>query len=146
MKKVITIAMGVFLGLVLCIIVSLVMCSIPLIDSPKKTPSLIPLDEYTPSPEAPDLGKVEVLSFRCYPDPDLPSTSHVVGEVKNQGSKTVEWVKIITTFYDSEGDMTYTDFTYCMPKTLKPNQSCTFDSWMDSSGESTKCGVRVTYR
>lgn len=102
--------------------------------------------EATATPEAPDLGKVKILSFRCYPDPDLLGTSHVVGEVRNQGSTTVQWVKIITTFYDTQGDMTHTDFTYCMPKTLKPGQSCTFDSWMDSNSESIKCGVRVTYK
>jgi len=154
MKKVTTIALGVFLGLVLCIVASLAMCSVPLIDLPQKSriPTPIPLDEYTPSidltatPEVLDLGKVEILSFRCYPDPDLPSTSHVVGEIKNRKSKTVYWVKIITTLYDSQGDVTYTDFTYCMPKTLKPGQSCTFDSWMDSNSESIKCRVRVTYK
>jgi len=154
MRKVTTIAIGVFLGLVLCIVASLVTCSVPLVDFPKKSRALIPLDEYRPSdtteikptPEVLDLGKIEILSFRCYPDPDLPGTSHVVGEIKNRKSRTVNWVKILTTFYDAQGDVTYTDFTYCMPKTLKPGEVCTFDSWMDSNSESIKCGVRVTYK
>lgn len=113
----------------------------------QQVPSDVTEVEPTTAPKAPESSSVEVLSFRCYPDPDLPGTAHVVGEVKNQGTKTVHSVKIMTTLYDSEDNVMNTDFTYCRPDTLKPNQACTFDSWMRStSDESVKCGVRVTYK
>lgn len=52
---------------------------------------------------------------------------HVVGEIKNIGTITATYVKIIATFYDSEGKVVATDFTYADPHDIEPNQVAPFD-------------------
>lgn len=51
----------------------------------------------------------------------------IIGQVKNLGSDTVEFVKIGLTVYDKNGDVVGTDSTYAAATTLKPNQKSSFD-------------------
>lgn len=51
----------------------------------------------------------------------------VIGQVKNIGTDTVEFVKIGLTVYDRNGDVIGTDSTYSDATTLKPNQKSSFD-------------------
>lgn len=52
---------------------------------------------------------------------------HIVGEVLNQAPVTANSVKIIATFYDANGQVTGTDFTYADPSDLAPGQRAPFD-------------------
>lgn len=51
----------------------------------------------------------------------------IIGQVKNIGRDTVEFVKIGLTVYDKNGDVIGTDSTYAASTTLKPNQKSSFD-------------------
>lgn len=51
----------------------------------------------------------------------------IVGQVKNIGTDTVEFVKIGLTVYDKNGDVVGTESTYTDATTLKPNQKSSFD-------------------
>jgi len=50
----------------------------------------------------------------------------LIGQVKNIGNGTAEWVKILMTFYDKNGDVLSTEFNYAEVKTLHPGQKSTF--------------------
>jgi hypothetical protein len=49
----------------------------------------------------------------------------IIGQVKNVGTDTVEFVKIGLTVYDKNGDVVGTDSTYSTA--LQPNQKSSFD-------------------
>lgn len=51
----------------------------------------------------------------------------VIGQVKNIGSDTVEFVKLGLTVYDKNGDVVGTDSIYADASTLDPNQKSSFD-------------------
>lgn len=51
----------------------------------------------------------------------------IIGQVKNIGTETVEFVKIGLTVYDKNGDVVGTDSTYAEATTLEPNQKSSFD-------------------
>ena len=52
---------------------------------------------------------------------------HIVGEVLNQAPVTAKFVKIIATFYNANGQVIGTDFTYADPSDLAPGQRAPFD-------------------
>ena len=52
---------------------------------------------------------------------------HIVGEVFNQAPVTAKFVKIIATFYNANGQVIGTDFTYADPSDLAPSQRAPFD-------------------
>ena len=52
---------------------------------------------------------------------------HIVGEVLNQAPVTAKFVEIIATFYDANGQVIGTDFTYADPSELAPNQRAPFN-------------------
>jgi hypothetical protein len=88
----------------------------------------------------------------------------IIGQVKNIGSDTVEFVKIGLTVYDNNGDVVGTDSTYADSATLKPNQKSSFDiistkdnfsgmknyelslQWRDSNGEDQYIDNAQIYR
>ena len=51
----------------------------------------------------------------------------IIGQVKNIGSDTVEYVKIGLSVYDKNGDIIGTDSSYTQATSLEPNQKSTFD-------------------
>ena len=51
----------------------------------------------------------------------------IIGQVKNTGSDTLEFVKIGVSIYDKNGDIVGTDSTYAESTTLEPNQKSAFD-------------------
>ena len=53
--------------------------------------------------------------------------NNVIGQVKNIGSDTLEFIKIGLTVYDKNGDIVGTDSTYAESSTLGPNQKSSFD-------------------
>lgn len=50
----------------------------------------------------------------------------LVGQVKNIGNSTAEFVKITLNTYDKNGDLIGTDMTYANPNTLKAGQKSSF--------------------
>jgi len=60
----------------------------------------------------------------------------LVGQVKNIGDDTAQFVKIVLDTFDKNGDVLGTDETYVTADTLKPNQKSTFD--LSSSSDNFK--------
>lgn len=52
---------------------------------------------------------------------------HVVGEVQNGLSRSIDFVKVTGTFYDASNKVIGTDFTYTDPNTLEAGETASFD-------------------
>jgi len=52
---------------------------------------------------------------------------HIVGEIKNIGTVTATFVKVVATYYNATGNVVAVAFTYSDPKDLAPNQKAPFD-------------------
>jgi hypothetical protein len=83
-------------------------------------PTLVPEAKTTP-----DAVDVVLLSHKL--KRGSGGYNDVIGQVKNIGSDTVEFVKIGLTVYDKNGDVVGTDSSYADSATLKPNQKSSFD-------------------
>jgi plastocyanin len=53
-------------------------------------------------------------------------SSEIVGEVENNGTEPVKFVKVTVTFYDSSGDIVGTENTYADPSDLRPDMRAPF--------------------
>ena len=104
------------------------------------TPTPTPTSTPTPSPTKPG-----ILSHSSYTD--SLGYFNVVGEVKNNLSGNIKYVKITVTFYDAENIVIGTDYTYTKLDVLKPNQKSPFElsSYPDKI-EPTSYKLKVSYR
>jgi len=77
-----------------------------------------------------------------------PPAIEIRGEVKNIGRACVDYVKIIATFYDAEGRVIGSDFTYSDPSRLYPSQTAPFNIlWIDLLALAhQKTKIDITYR
>ncbi|MDQ6668429.1 MAG: Ig-like domain-containing protein [Thermoproteota archaeon] len=78
----------------------------------------------SPPPPTPN-GSLRILSHTSYID--SVGAFHVVGEVENNSSKTAKFVEIIGTFYNSNGTVVGTSFTFTKPHDLAPGAKAPFD-------------------
>jgi hypothetical protein len=80
----------------------------------------------TTGTESPDHnGSIVLLSQKL--KKGIGSYNHLVGEVKNIGNDTAQFVKIGLTTYDKNGGVLGTDDTYAKAQTLKASQKSAFD-------------------
>lgn len=84
---------------------------------------IITLEEASAS--APQTGGVVILSKS--ENTDVIGAFHIVGEVQNQTSAQVDYVKIIATFYNASNVVVGTEFSFSDPFTLAPGQKAPFD-------------------
>jgi hypothetical protein len=68
-------------------------------------------------------GNVNLLSQRFNQE---RYSSEIVGEVQNNGTEPVEFVKVAVTFYDSTGNVVGTENTYADPSDLRPGMKAPF--------------------
>lgn len=61
---------------------------------------------------------------------------HVKGEVHNEGSKEAKSVEVIGAFYNAEGDIVGTAFTYTDPEDIEPGGTASFDLQTDPGDRS----------
>jgi hypothetical protein len=69
-------------------------------------------------------ANVSLASQRAYNDADL---FHIVGEVQNTGTEAEEFVQIVASFYNENGQFVGTSFTYTTPNTVSPGTKAPFD-------------------
>ena len=69
----------------------------------------------------------------------------MVGEIKNRGEDDVTFVKIVATFYDKEGIVIGTDFTYTDPHDLRAGQKAPYDISISDSDVDVKNIASSTY-
>jgi hypothetical protein len=71
-------------------------------------------------------GGIDILSSSSFTD-DL-GYYHVVGEVKNNSpTDSMNYVKIVSTFYDNTRKVVGTDFTYTNVDVLRPTEKSSFE-------------------
>lgn len=70
-------------------------------------------------------NEITVLSSRTYID-DY-GFYHLVGEIQNNLGVPITYAKIVATFYDSQGQVVATDFTYSMIDILRPGEKSPFE-------------------
>lgn len=80
-------------------------------------------NEGTPQPPPP--GNVYISNDYAYVN--SIGTLHVVGEVTNETSKTLRFVKITANLYDSNGTLVDVDFTYSALENIPPGDKTCFD-------------------
>ena len=74
-------------------------------------------------------GNVNLLSQRFNQE---RYSSEIVGEVQNNGTEPVEFVKVAVTFYDSTGNVVGTENTYADPSDLRPGMKAPFKIFLRS--------------
>jgi uncharacterized membrane protein YgcG len=67
---------------------------------------------------------VSIVSQRAYSDANL---FHIVGEVQNTGKEASEYVQIVASFYDGNGQFVGTSYTFTTPTTVSPAMKAPFD-------------------
>ena len=72
---------------------------------------------------SPGGGNVILLSQR-YNEEEF--SNEIVGEVENNGTEPVEYVKVAVTFYDGSGNVVGTENTYADPSDLVPSMKSPF--------------------
>jgi hypothetical protein len=59
--------------------------------------------------------------------------THLIGEVKNNGTDTIRFAKITATYYDVQNNTIGTDFTFTDPTDIPVGSSAPFDLLLQSS-------------
>src|SRR5688572_22733179 len=70
-------------------------------------------------------GGVDILSTSTYRS--SIGSLHLVGEVANNTQSTVEFVKVIVSYYAADGALVATDYTYTEMDELGPGETSPFD-------------------
>ena len=100
-----------------------------------KTPSFlnssIPIPTKGTEPTLASLSGLEILSHNSFTD--SIGYLHVVGEVQNNGPTNLQFVKVTSTFYDSNNQVVATDFTYTNPTDIGPRQKAPFELILSSA-------------
>lgn len=81
--------------------------------------------------ESVESNKIQIRSHNSYVDP--VGYMHVIGEIENNTFSTAEFVKIIGTFYDDNGNVVGTSSTYTDPSDIYPKQVAPFDLILSGS-------------
>jgi hypothetical protein len=95
---------------------------------------LVPTANYGHSQTA-NASWISILSSSSFTD-DL-GDYHVVGEVKNNSPRdSMNYVKIVSTFYDNTGKVVGTDFTYTNVDVLRPAEKSSFEIILNDAVQS----------
>jgi hypothetical protein len=74
-----------------------------------------------------DQNKSSVLSHRISTDEILDDpTMDIDGEIQNNGTVSLDFVRATATFYDANNSILGSDFAYTEPTTLEPGQTAPF--------------------
>lgn len=74
---------------------------------------------------------LEILSHNSFTD--SIDYLHVVGEVKNNSPSDATFVKVIGTFYNSNGQVVATDYTYTNPSDIAAGDKAPFEIILSSA-------------
>jgi hypothetical protein len=95
---------------------------------------LIPAVNYGYSQSASTGSMISILSSSSFTD-DL-GDYHVVSEVRNNSpTDSMNYVKIVSTFYDNTGKVVGTDFTYTNVDVLRPAEKSSFEIILNDAAE-----------
>ena len=78
----------------------------------------------------------------------IKTDNTLIGQVQNNVTNEVNFVKIIATYYDQNGDISGTDFTFSDPYLLKPAMKAPFELALDEEimGELGSYDLTITWR
>jgi len=98
---------------------------------------VVPIQHGYSQNEADATSEINVQSSSSYTD--KLGYYHVVGEVKNNSTiDSMNYVKIVSTFYDDTKKVIGTDFTYADIDVLRPTEKSSFDIILNSAAQSQK--------
>jgi hypothetical protein len=98
---------------------------------------LIPVVNYGYSQAASTGNRISILSSSSFID-DL-GDYHIVGEVRNNSpTDSMNYVKIVSTFYDNTEKVVGTDFTYTNVDVLRPAEKSSFEIILNDAAQSQK--------
>jgi len=63
-----------------------------------------------------------ISTDEIFDDPTLD----IDGEIQNNGTESLDFVRVTATFYDETNSILGSDFTYTEPNTLEPGQTAPF--------------------
>ena len=86
-----------------------------------------------------------ILTGQNYIEKDNSNFDDIIGQVKNIGNGTAESIKTIFTFYDSNGNMVGTDFTYIDIDKLNPGQKAPFSETIDKKKYKMEHNMKYHY-
>jgi uncharacterized membrane protein YgcG len=72
-------------------------------------------------------ANVSLVSQRAYNDANL---FHIIGEAQNTGIESAEFVQIVASFYNANGQFVGTSYTFTSPTTVSPGTKAPFDIQM----------------
>lgn len=70
---------------------------------------------------------------------------HVFGRVRNDGTMSAYYVKVVISLYDSLGKMSNANFTYTEPSRIAPGMTASFDCTFDYYPYRAEYLVQLTY-
>lgn len=91
----------------------------------------------TPTPSIPEL---EILSHQSYED---SGWFHIVGEVRNNSDRPMEFIEVVATLYDDTNNVTGTDFTYTYLNVIPPGGKSPFETGTDEYAGTTQYKLQV---
>jgi DNA-binding beta-propeller fold protein YncE/endonuclease YncB( thermonuclease family) len=92
------------------------------VNSPTRHGKSYFVENFESDPEDP----VYVVSHSTKKDKILDPIYKLVGEIKNKSDEEVTFVKIVGTFYDKDGIVIGTDYTYTDPSDIKPGRTAPY--------------------
>jgi hypothetical protein len=79
---------------------------------------------------------IPILSSSSFKD--TLGSFHIVGELKNNSTDPLDFVKVVSTFYDGTGKIVGTDSPYANIKVLRPGEKSSFELILDDAQQSDK--------
>jgi hypothetical protein len=92
--------------------------------------------------DRPDEGLTIVHSYARLDDAGL---YHVVGTIRNDGTATAYYVKVVVSLYDSIGKISNANFAHTEPSRIAPGMTASFDCSFDYFPYRAEHLVQVTY-
>lgn len=95
-----------------------------------------------PTTERPKEGLTLVHSYARLDDAGL---YHVVGTLRNDGSTTAYYVKVVVSLYDSLGKISNANFAYTQPSRIAPGMTASFDCVFEYYPYAAEHVVQITH-
>jgi hypothetical protein len=94
------------------------------------TPTALPSPTSTSPPPSPSVSPIEILSHKSYIQSNW---YHIIGEVQNNTTYPMNFIKIVATLYDENNNVVGTDYTYTDLDIVLPGGKAPFviatDQW-----------------
>lgn len=96
--------------------------------TPTTTHTVTPAITETPSPTPSATRLPSPVAFQGVTDRKGPAgTFHVLGEVVNGSGQAIEFVEVVGSFFDADGELVEKEFTYALLEVMDPGETAPFE-------------------